>query len=74
VLLLVVCGALLVAWASAALPPGYEDELFCPPGACLRKKEVVCATCVCLCVSRARSTAKSNPSPPRPRLCQTDQM
>jgi hypothetical protein len=29
-----------VALAAAALPPGYEDELYCPPGACLIKKEV----------------------------------
>mmetsp|Transcript_88035 Transcript_88035/g.142485 ORF Transcript_88035/g.142485 Transcript_88035/m.142485 type:complete len:107 (+) Transcript_88035:94-414(+) len=30
----------LAAFAAGALPPGYEDELFCPPGGCLRRKEV----------------------------------
>lgn len=35
-LMLGCCAAL----AAAALPPGYEDELYCPPGACLIKKEV----------------------------------
>mmetsp|Transcript_745 Transcript_745/g.1060 ORF Transcript_745/g.1060 Transcript_745/m.1060 type:complete len:164 (+) Transcript_745:85-576(+) len=33
----------LVAFAAvvyAALPPGYEDELYCPPGSCLRRKEM----------------------------------
>ena len=36
VMLLACCATL----AAAALPPGYEDELYCPPGACLVKKEV----------------------------------
>ena len=31
-LLLLAC-----ACARGALPPGYEDELFCPEGACLRR-------------------------------------
>eukprot|EP01062_Namystynia_karyoxenos_P018941 TRINITY_DN17081_c0_g1_i1.p1 TRINITY_DN17081_c0_g1~~TRINITY_DN17081_c0_g1_i1.p1 ORF type:complete len:140 (+),score=43.04 TRINITY_DN17081_c0_g1_i1:85-504(+) len=26
--------------SSAALPPGYEDEMWCPPGSCLRRKEM----------------------------------
>ncbi len=39
VVLLACCATL----AAAALPPGYEEELYCPPGACLVKKEVRCA-------------------------------
>ena len=43
-LMIVARGLLLVAcsmtMAGAALTPGYEDELYCPPGACLVKKEV----------------------------------
>merc|ERR1719329_1984807 len=31
--------SLLLASAGAALPPGYEDELFCPEGFCMRRKE-----------------------------------
>jgi hypothetical protein len=31
--------AAAVACASAALPPGYDEELYCPAGACRRSKE-----------------------------------
>lgn len=30
----------LVATTMAVLPPGYEDELFCPPQTCLASREV----------------------------------
>mmetsp|Transcript_21059 Transcript_21059/g.50767 ORF Transcript_21059/g.50767 Transcript_21059/m.50767 type:complete len:111 (+) Transcript_21059:38-370(+) len=34
---LLVCGMVM---AIATLPPGYEDELYCPEGSCLGKKTV----------------------------------
>jgi len=32
------CLAALLCLAGAALPPGYEDRLFCPPTYCLQPK------------------------------------
>lgn len=32
--------ALLAQGTIAALPPGYDDELYCPPGKCLRPKKL----------------------------------
>eukprot|EP01065_Artemidia_motanka_P018669 TRINITY_DN22004_c0_g1_i1.p2 TRINITY_DN22004_c0_g1~~TRINITY_DN22004_c0_g1_i1.p2 ORF type:complete len:169 (+),score=43.68 TRINITY_DN22004_c0_g1_i1:54-560(+) len=33
--------ALVAVWCcDAALPPGFDEELWCPPGACLRRREV----------------------------------
>ena len=67
------CLALLAALevAAAALPPGYEDELFCPPGACLKKKPakpglVGPRTLFWECVSMADSTEVCCVSSPRP--------
>jgi hypothetical protein len=40
VIAVMTCAMLVMNCVSAALPPGYEDELYCPPGSCLQKKEV----------------------------------
>jgi len=31
---------LLLSLAQAVLPPGYEDELYCPPNSCLRRHKM----------------------------------
>lgn len=36
----VVLAAFVVTPAAAILPPGYEDEIYCPPGFCLQNKQV----------------------------------
>ena len=39
VMVVVVMLLLLVTLNDAALPPGFDEELYCPPGSCLRDKE-----------------------------------
>lgn len=51
----------------AALPPGYEDQLFCPPGRCMEDKKnmqpgfVGPATAFKVCVSKSSDPDQSSP-------------